>query len=286
MDDNSAPGPELSGTDSDAGLEAKDPKKNNAKLATNDHSGVFRAINSILTSKRPSQHVNPILSKRRKLVQKEAAESEIRDAKARIAANNKVLERRRKQNKDIAKPDVSMAAHEHALRKIATRGVLRLFNAIAKHQNKSEGDVDESMSQKAQKEEAKKKKSESRDMFLKLLRGHEADLSHALTGTVPKAADKVEGQVEGEDEDEDEDEGEPAAEQTAKEPKWRVLQDDLLLGPSKLKDWDVASESSEDDEKALRLKRKQAATTSVVPKEEGGLWDGLSGSDDSEEQED
>ena len=47
-----------------------------------------------------------------------------------------------------------------------------------------------------------------------------------------------------------------------------------------------ASDSSEDDEKALRLKRKQAATTSVVPKEEGGLWDGLSGSDDSEEQED
>ena len=47
---------------------------------------------------------NPILSKRRKLVQKEAAESEIRDAKARIAANNKVLERRRMQNKDSAKP--------------------------------------------------------------------------------------------------------------------------------------------------------------------------------------
>ena len=47
---------------------------------------------------------NPILSKRRKLVQKEAAESEIRDTKARIAANNKILERRRMQNKDSAKP--------------------------------------------------------------------------------------------------------------------------------------------------------------------------------------
>ena len=37
-------------------------------------------------------------------MQKEAAESEIRDTKARIAANNKVLERRRMQNKDSSKP--------------------------------------------------------------------------------------------------------------------------------------------------------------------------------------
>merc|ERR1719476_297389 len=107
-----------------------------------------------------------------------------------------------------------MAAHEHALRKIATRGVLRLFNAISKHQKQPEGDVDENLSQKAQKEEAKKKKAESRDMFLKLLRGHEADLSHALPGTVSKAAGKAE--AEDEDEDEVEEEGEPAAEQAAK----------------------------------------------------------------------
>ena len=58
---------------------------------------------------------NPILSKRRKLVQKEAAESEIRDAKARIAANNKVLKRRRMQNKDIAKPGQSQHFLLHAV---------------------------------------------------------------------------------------------------------------------------------------------------------------------------
>lgn len=291
MSDGSKSEPELSagGSDaeSDTGTSAR-PLQSNVKLAANDHSGVFRAINSILTSKRPSEHVNPILSKRRKLAQKEAAENEICEAKARIAANNKVLERRKMQDKDVTKPDVSTAAHEHVLRKIATRGVLRLFNAIAQHQRQCRDDVDENLPHKAQKEKAQKKKAKSRDLFLKLLRGQEIDLSHAITGAAAASKDEAEGAAEGggssddakDSSDEDEKSSAPAPAPT--QPKWRVLQDDLLLGPSKLKDWDAASESSEDDEKTQRLNRKFASRTTVVPEGGGGIWDGLSDSDEEQ----
>mmetsp|Transcript_7747 Transcript_7747/g.10701 ORF Transcript_7747/g.10701 Transcript_7747/m.10701 type:complete len:196 (-) Transcript_7747:46-633(-) len=76
--------------------------------------------------------------KRQQLAEKEAAEKEMKKNKQQLA------------NKTHVVPEVLNTTEEHKLKKIATLGVVQLFNAIAKHQSEasSEGNVQVANSKK------------------------------------------------------------------------------------------------------------------------------------------
>merc|ERR1719244_928878 len=115
------------------------------------------------------------------------------------------------------KPSVLERNHERRLAKIATRGVVQLFNAIEKQQK-------EDFSEVAESGEKKRKswgdyKEMDKDSFLDMLKG-----------AAPKTKLKA-NKVKVKDEDDDEGGS-----------KWDVLQDDYMMG-GKLGDWDKESDS-------------------------------------------
>lgn len=104
---------------------------------------------------------------------------------------------------------------ERTHRRVATRGVVALFNAIAQHQKKNE--IKESIPSTKSKEEVKKM---SKHGFLDMIK----------TAAAAKTKEEEPKQIK--------DSVEPS--------KWNALQDDYMLN-SKLKDWDKESSEEEND---------------------------------------
>lgn len=130
------------------------------------------------------------------------------------------------KNKDHHVPDFSTAELESKLRKVATRGVVKLFNAIKTHQRThpdAAGDVRERTDLAT-----KKKFMES------LKRG-----SSKSTDAKSKSA--------AHDSDDDSDDNQVSSKSTQKPskgssaPSWEVLRDDYMLG-AKMKDWNKESD--------------------------------------------
>lgn len=140
-------------------------------------------------------------------------------------------------------PDITTGATlERQLRKIATRGVVALFNAISKHQKESEKEE----ASKNAAAVAKKAKSGSKASFLELLKasttGAAAAKGSGAGAGVDVAADAIEEKQEGSG-------------------GWGVLRDDYMMGAKANKDWD-------------RVEREQAEGAS----DDGG--DGWGGGED------
>lgn len=121
------------------------------------------------------------------------------------------------------KPSVLERNHERRLAKVATRGVVQLFNAIRTQQKEDSGEV-------AEGKEKKRKhcdyKQMDKDSFLDMLKGSTGNHTKTKAGSV---------KVKEEDDDyggDDDDEG----------PGWDVLQDDYMMG-GKLGDWEQDSDS-------------------------------------------
>lgn len=117
------------------------------------------------------------------------------------------------------KPDVIKDREtEKALQRIATRGVVQLFNAVRKHQKT----VDEVVKDAGGSERKKAKilSSFSKKDFISALRREDR-------------AGKTWGGAQ--------DEATPAAEN---KPSWSVLRDDFMMGAS-MKDWDRDSDGNE-----------------------------------------
>ncbi|KAI8605132.1 Rrp15p-domain-containing protein [Dissophora ornata] len=94
------------------------------------------AMSKILGSTlRKADASQPILARSRGVERK--LEEEKMEAKARKAITN---EKRRLANKDRVKPEYTGMEYEKKLRKVATRGVVQLFNAI-KTQQKATDDL-------------------------------------------------------------------------------------------------------------------------------------------------
>ncbi|KAH3679098.1 hypothetical protein WICPIJ_008706 [Wickerhamomyces pijperi] len=130
-------------SDSDSDL----PKLKKRKKNTDDGSESFaNAVTAILGSKlKAYDRKDPILARSKQTIKK--AESEKLEAKARrelLADKKKVYDKDR--IRDLLPKDDANARqifdHERKLKKIAQRGVIRLFNVITSTQNKATSEAD------------------------------------------------------------------------------------------------------------------------------------------------
>ncbi|XP_066467803.1 RRP15-like protein [Tiliqua scincoides] len=157
-----------------------------------------------------------------------------------ILLKNKVCEKERKKEKQErlekrrqldkkrewemmcrVKPDVAKDRDsERNLQRIATRGVVQLFNAVRKHQR----NVDEKMKEagSSERKRAKLISSVSKRDFINVLRG--MDGTEVEQNVARKSLKNKQGQPKSE-------EG----------PAWSILRDDFMMGAS-MKDWDKQSD--------------------------------------------
>ncbi|EQC28220.1 hypothetical protein SDRG_14044 [Saprolegnia diclina VS20] len=99
----------------------------------------------------------PILAKRITAQMREISKDKKETTESKISAKAKRL----RDEKDMVIPSVATMAQDKALRTIATKGVVALFNAIAKHQHATAGTADT---------KSKEIKSMDKDAFLGLLK--------------------------------------------------------------------------------------------------------------------
>ena len=109
---------------------------------------------------------------------------------------------------------------ERAHRRVATRGVVALFNAIAQHQKKNEGTAS-TTDKLTNKSEVK---NLTKHGFLDMIK---------TAATEKGIKNKTDGAT--------------SQKETPLKPKWNALKDDFMMG-SKLKDWDKESSDEEVDE--------------------------------------
>ncbi|RHY15206.1 hypothetical protein DYB25_000900 [Aphanomyces astaci] len=149
----------------------------------------------------------PILAKRVTSQMREISKDKSTTNASKLSAK----EKRAREEKDMVIPSHLTMAQDKALRGIATKGVVALFNAIAKHQHGQQ-----------QQDGSKQIKSLSKDSFLGLLKQQ---------GKHKEAAQPEDGS-EGEED----------------KSNWSVVQDDYMMG-AKLKDFDKDDDvTNEDDE--------------------------------------
>ncbi|KAG0262448.1 Trimeric GatFAB AmidoTransferase(AdT) complex subunit [Linnemannia exigua] len=134
-EDEKDSGDEESDEDDFEGMPAARAKKTSKK---HTEENMAEAMSKILgSSLRKADASTPILARSRGAERK--IEEEKLEAKARKAISN---EKKRLANRDRVKPDYTGMEYEKKLRKVATRGVVQLFNAI-KAQQKATDDLTE-----------------------------------------------------------------------------------------------------------------------------------------------
>ncbi|XP_071506231.1 RRP15-like protein [Diadema antillarum] len=154
-------------------------------------------------------------------------------AKAKEQEHKEFMERlKEKQSKkkweNMARaiPKVTDRERERALQRIATKGVVQLFNAVKKQQKTREEKLKEVGG--SQRKQAKVEASLTKGDFLDMLRGTPAP---SKTDSNPKSRAGLSSSSQ------------PA---TKEHPSWGVLRDDFMLG-AKMKDWDKDDGSDESD---------------------------------------
>ena len=117
---------------------------------------------------------------------------------------------------------------ERTHRRVATRGVVALFNAIAQHQKDSKSGGTEMDASAMVPKDSKEVKKMTKHGFLDLIKSaaKESAVSSATSETNPKGT--IESRIEI-------------------KPKWNALHDDYLIG-AKMKDWDKQSSDEEEDD--------------------------------------
>ncbi|RHZ24549.1 hypothetical protein DYB37_008156 [Aphanomyces astaci] len=156
----------------------------------------------------------PILAKRVTSQMREISKDKSTTNASKLSAK----EKRAREEKDMVIPSHLTMAQDKALRGIATKGVVALFNAIAKHQHGQQ-----------QQDGSKQIKSLSKDSFLGLLKQQ---------GKHKEAAQPEDGS-EGEDKS-----------------NWSVVQDDYMMG-AKLKDFDKDDDVANEDEEVWNAAHDQ-----------------------------
>lgn len=172
-----------------------------------------------------------ILKDAPKLKTEEEEEAARAAKKAREASRIAVLQRKLFKNKDHKVPDFSGAELESKLRKVATRGVVKLFNAIKQHQ-KTSAAAPAAVTRSVTNDAVKKK-------FL-------ASLQRSGDNSDKKSADDHNGSADKDSDDETlqtTSTRRPTAKKSnsAAAPSWEVLSDGYLLG-AKMKDWNKESD--------------------------------------------
>lgn len=165
----------------------------------------------------------PVLLKYKKVEKRRAEVKEERASK-----KLKSQERHAMREKDHVKPDGSTLDYEKNLVKIATRGVVKLFNAVSKHQKEVESKLSSAPT------EAKKSKvveSMSKSAFLDMLK---SSSDKARTQEMNKEQVKANERAE-----------KPDLSST-----WNILRDDFMMG-AKMKDWNREEQQTKSKDKKL-----------------------------------
>ncbi|CAI4865513.1 ASN_collapsed_G0057580.mRNA.1.CDS.1 [Saccharomyces cerevisiae] len=158
------------------------PRKKKSKNSKHDDgsTGFSAAVNAILSSHlKAYDRKDPIMARNKKVLkQSESEKLEYKAKKALLAEKKKLLGKARKTDiipiasgEDRSENIRKVLEKETALRKIAQKGAVKLFNAILATQLKTEKEVSENLSEIKNKEEKKELITEvSKEKFLDLVK--------------------------------------------------------------------------------------------------------------------
>ncbi|NWI84565.1 RRP15 protein, partial [Pitta sordida] len=192
-------------------------------------SGWADAMAKVLNKKIP-QNKSTILSKNKSLEKEKQKEKQ-----ERLEKRMKLDKKREWEMMCRVKPDVVKDREkERNLQRIATRGVVQLFNAVRTHQK----NIDEKMKKagSSDRQRAKLLSSVSKKDFISVLRNMEG--AKGSKSPAGKATKSNQGEVKPE-------EG----------PEWNILRDDFMMGAS-MKDWDKESDGEGNTEQGEDLKQE------------------------------
>ncbi|XP_008051056.1 RRP15-like protein [Carlito syrichta] len=193
--------------------------KNAAESSVGTNTGWADAMAKILNKKTPESK-STILVKNKEL------------EKEKEKLKQERIEKRKQRDKRLewemmhrVKPDVVQDKEtERNLQRIATRGVVQLFNAVQKHQKNVDEKVKEAGS--SIRKRAKLISTVSKKDFISVLRGMDGSTNE--TSSTAKSPKTKRTEVKSE-------EG----------PDWKILRDDFMMGAS-MKDWDKESDGPDD----------------------------------------
>ena len=194
----------------------------------NKGSGWADAMAKVLNTGKNVKSDKPmLLSKAKKDVQKYGLDSEKPKERPALArAKRKEMENAARKRPDIVKDK----AREKKLTKIATRGVVQLFNAVREQQKTLKTQLDKAGLSTTKRD--KVFKNLDKDAFLDVLSGKKRTLSSASissNGVHNSDLKKLKTEVKAEDMNHDDD------------GTWSVLKDNFMMG-AKMKDWDKESD--------------------------------------------
>ncbi|XP_077138369.1 RRP15-like protein [Ranitomeya variabilis] len=207
---------------SDGGEEhdASDHETDDQAESDDPNKGWADAMAKILSKKVPSDKASTILVKSKKLKkEKEKEKQEWLEKKEQIDKKRQ-WEMMCRVKTDVVKDREA----ERSLQRIATRGVVQLFNAVKTHQSNVKEKVKEAGP--SERKKSKLMMSVTKRDFIDVLRGKESKGETAERPSLRKASVKTE-----------------------KASEWNILRDDFMMGAS-MKDWDKDS----DGEPSVKLK--------------------------------
>ncbi|XP_042189469.1 RRP15-like protein [Callorhinchus milii] len=214
--DGDLPGSSVSpGEDGESDVAEENADKN----PENPTAGWADAMAKILNKKTPLNRPTILAKNKEKEKEKEKLKQE------RLEKKKQLDERREWEQLCRVKPDVIKdRENEKMLQRLATRGVVQLFNAVRKHQ----GNVDEKVKEAGRSDlkRAKLMSTVSKKDFINVLRGSE-DQKVKGTSVVKAAISSKQVQIKSED-----------------DPAWNILRDDFMMGAT-MKDWDKESDEEQ-----------------------------------------
>ncbi|KAF7254001.1 RRP15-like protein [Varanus komodoensis] len=210
---------ELDGDDEDEPKTVETEAQDAAESKETGNAGWADAMAKVLNKKVPT-------SKPTILIKNKARDAEREKEKQERLERRKQLDKKREWEMMCrVKPDVAKDREpERNLQRIATRGVVQLFNAVRKHQK----NVDEKVKEAgvSNRKRAKLISSVSKKDFINVLRGMEGTEVEQNSSRKSLKSTQVESKSE---------EG----------PAWSILRDDFMMGAS-MKDWDKESDGEND----------------------------------------
>uniref|UniRef100_A0A8C8VML0 RRP15-like protein n=1 Tax=Pelusios castaneus TaxID=367368 RepID=A0A8C8VML0_9SAUR len=205
----------LDGDDEDEVTINGDMDENEAEPQAGPSAGWADAMAKVLNKKIPKSK-STILVKSKELEKEREREKQEKLEKKRQLDKKREWEMMCRVKPDVAKDRET----ERNFQRIATRGVVQLFNAVRKHQK----NVDEKVKEAGHSERKRAKliSSVSKKDFINVLRGNEG--TKREQSVARKIFKSKQGEVKS-------DEG----------PAWNILRDDFMMGAS-MKDWDKESD--------------------------------------------
>ncbi|XP_043917391.1 RRP15-like protein isoform X2 [Protopterus annectens] len=181
----------------------------------NSNAGWANAMAKILNKKTPDSRPSILIKNKQREKEKELEKQE------RLKKKKQLDEKWEWEMMNRVKPDIARDREkERNLQKVATRGVVQLFNAVRKHQKNVEEKIKEAGG--SERKRAKLISAVSKRDFISVLRGKAGTLSEH--DTKEKNAEDLMGNAESKD-----------------KPGWSILRDDFMMGAS-MKDWDKESD--------------------------------------------